>query len=382
MNAFDRQAAQRALADADRALMSRDFATALGGYDQVFAMGLESWPMHVNAAQCHKRLGDLESAFRHFDRAFEIRRRPHDWAQKRPPAAPAAREPVNTVFVANLREQLAYIADHGGIDWFSPAIAEELGSVERLLSEFYGPTGSGAIEAGTDWVRALLTLAPCRPAYQADMPLLSPDMRIEEVPLSGDDRFYIIDNLFAPKALERLLDQLLRSTIWFDARAQRSYLGAHLHDGLATPFMLDVARTLRDVVERLVGPVVVAQLWAFRYLTNSKGIDIHADQGDWNLNVWPVSADNLLDNGDQGGMTIYDLRIGEDVPFDQYNSQPELNRSRIEKAKAASHIVPYRGNRAVVFPSKYLHKTNAAVFSDTFTGRRINVTLMADTISS
>lgn len=110
---------------------------------------------------------------------------------------------------------------------------------------------------------------------------------MEEISLYGGegDRFYIIDNLFNPVALEQLLEQLLCSTIWFDARSQ---------------------------------------------------------------------------------------------PFEQYNSQPELNRARIERANAHSHVVPYRGNRAVVFPSKYLHKTNAATFSNAFAGRRINMTLMAD----
>lgn len=380
MNA-KQEAAHRILVSADRALANRDFSTALGLYNEVFLMGFESWPMHVNTAQCLKRLGNLDRAFHHFDRAFMIKRRPDRWSRELPPDPGASpKEPVSAVFVSNLREQLDYLRRLGKLHWYSEAVSSELASVGRLLETAYGRSGAGTVDVGSPWVKALLRLAPSRPALVSNGPLISTNVQIQEVPLSGGerDRFYIIDNLFTPVALEGVVEQLLTSTIWFDSRPQRSYLGAHLHDGLATPFMLDVANSLRGVVESLVGKVVVAQFWAFRYLANSKGIDIHADQGDWNLNVWPVSEQHLIDTGGQGGMTIYDLRIADDVPFDQYNSLPDLNKARIEQANAKAHVVPYRGNRAVVFPSKYLHKTNTATFADKFVGRRINVTLMAD----
>ncbi|KQV36975.1 hypothetical protein [Rhizobium sp. Root1204] len=373
--------AQNLLVCADGALGHRDFSSALNLYNQVFSMGFESWPMHVNAAQCHKRLGDLDGAFRHFDRAFMIKRRPDSWAGELPPnVAPAPNEPTSAIFVSNLRDQLDHLKGLGQAPWYTDAVSGELAAAGNFLESAYGRSGAGMLDFISPWVTAMLKLAPNRPALSVDGDLLSTDMKIQEIPLYGGDgdRFYVIDNLFSPQALAGLLEQLLASTIWFDARPQRSYLGAHLHDGLATPLMLEVAKNLRGVVEKLVGNVVVAQLWAFRYLANSKGIDIHADQGDWNLNVWPVSEENLVDTGDQGGMTIYDLRIADDIPFDQYNSRPELNKARIERANAHAHVVPYRGNRAVVFPSKYLHKTNAATFANTFAGRRINLTLMAD----
>lgn len=375
------QVAQQTLVAADRALGQRDFSSALGNYNRVFEMGLESWPMHVNAAQCHKRLGDLDSAFKHFDRAFMIKRQPDIWSGTLPPQPrPMPNEVVTTVFVKNLQEQLEYLVSKEHLPWYPGPAASELEAFRRMVELGYGACGSCTVDLANPWMSALLRTAPHRSTPGAMDELLSSEMHISEIPLSGGegDRFFVIDNLFNQPTLDGLLEQLLNSTIWFDSRAQRSYLGAHLHDGLATPFMLGVTKTLRDVVTTLVGNVAVAQLWAFRYLANSKGIDIHADQGDWNLNVWPISEEHLIETGDQGGMTIYDLRIADDIPFDQYNSQPDLNRERIERAKAVAHVVPYRGNRAVVFPSKYLHKTNAASFSDRFEGRRINVTLMAD----
>ena len=38
--------------------------------------------------------------------------------------------------------------------------------------------------------------------------------------------------------------------------------------------------------------------------------------------------------------------------------------------------VPYRGNRAVIFDSNMLHKTDRISFRDGYENRRINVTLL------
>ncbi|WP_138468828.1 hypothetical protein [Poseidonocella sp. HB161398] len=339
----DRQLrAERLLAAADGALAAGAHGAALERYRQVFAMGLESWPMHVNAAQCLKRQGDLAAAFAHFDRAFALKRLR--------PGRSAPREAANPLQLKHLEEQLGWLERTG-----------------RIAAQ---PAGGPAALAET----CLLRAAPDIPET-----MLSERLSVQRIALSGGagDAIYVIDNLLSPGALAGLAEQLLGSTFWFDARAERHYLGAHLHDGLATPFMLALARAMHAVTERLAGPVRVAQLWAFRYLRESRGIDIHADQGDWNLNLWPVS-EAFLEPGGQGGMTLWDLRIGADIPFAEYNARPDLNRSRIAAAGAAAHQVPYRGNRAVLFPSRYLHRTDAARFSEAFEGRRINVTMMAD----
>ncbi|WP_172328458.1 hypothetical protein [Mangrovicoccus sp. HB161399] len=333
--------AHQLLASADRALSGQLYDLALERYGKVFGMGLESWPMHVNAAQCHKRRGDLDAAFAHFDRAFALKR------QGRAAAPGGAANPVQ---LAHLSEQLAWL--------------ERTGRIGQLPAE--SPTD-------------LLEICVHRSVPAIPAQVLSGAMSVERIALSGGpgDAIYVIDSLLSPEALDGLMEQLLGSTFWFDARAERHYLGAHLHDGLATPFMLAVAKAMRQVMADLAGPLRIAQLWAFRYLRDSQGIDIHADQGDWNLNLWPVH-ERHLEPGGTGGMTLWDLRIGRDIPFAQYNARPDLNRSRIEAAAAAAHRVPYRGNRAVLFPSKYLHRTDAARFSQSFEGRRINLTMMAD----
>ncbi len=332
----DRQTrALRILEMADRAMASRNYRQALGGYDQVLRLGFESDAIHVNTAQCLKRSGDLDGAFRHFDRAFLLRRRaPRDNA---PPAA-----------VAHLADQISWLRGQGREDL--PARA-----TPRLAAA-----------------------CPFRADPEIPAVLLNPEMAVERIALSAvpGDCFYVFDNVLAPAALDALLEQLLASAIWFDTREERGYFGAHLHDGLATPFVLALAKALHGLVAAHAGPVLVAQLWAFRYLQESQGIDIHADQGDWNLNLWPVDDRHLTAGA--GGMTLWDLKIGADIPFADYNARPDLNRSRIEAAGAAAHAVPYRGNRAVLFPSKYLHRTDPGRFGGSFEGRRINVTMMTD----
>lgn len=356
--------AQRILGAADHALGQRRFAEALAQYKAVFQMGFESWAIHVNAAQCCKRMGDIEGAFRHFERGFRIKRRPDLWARGAAEARVAGDEArLSLTYRRNLSDQLAWLRAQGEIDWFDAALEDDL--------------RKGVLTGKT---RALRDGCSHYPEISSPCEILSPDAVIERVELSGKpgDCFFILDNVLTGEGRQALLDQLLKAAIWFDVRDERGYLGAHLHEGFATPFVLGLAREMQATISRLAEPVEVAQLWAFRYLQESQGIDIHADQGDWNLNIWPVDETHLQEGDGVGGMTLYDLRIGEDIAFEDYNARPELNRGRIAASGAAEHVVPYRGNRAVLFPSKYLHKTNAARFSDSHEGRRINVTMMAD----
>ncbi|WP_406871167.1 hypothetical protein ABEB22_15715 (plasmid) [Thioclava sp. 'Guangxiensis'] len=364
MDVTDRQRqAQTLLAAADDALGRQAYAQALGLYRQVFGLGFESYPIHVNAAQCLKRMGDLDLAFQHFDRGFRIRRRPDLWAGGVPEAAPMTQEGFGPVAGAALAGQLEYLSDLGRIDWFTSGIAEDLRGC-RLTAQ----------------TAKLMARASYLPPVTLPEEVLNPAPRIRRVALSGGagDCFYILDDVLSDAGRQAVLEYLLQATIWFDARESRGYLGAHLHDGFANALVLRLAREMQATITRLAAPVDVAQLWAFRYLRESQGIDIHADQGDWNLNIWPVDHAHLQAEEGAGGMTLYDLKIGADIPFAEYNARPELNRQRIAQAGAQAHPVPYRGNRAVLFPSKYLHQTNAARFADTHEGRRINITMMAD----
>lgn len=364
-----RAIAQQTLAQADRALAARGYGAALSAYRSVLGMGFESWAIHVNTAQCLKRMGALEAAFRHYERAFALKRRPGDWQGPLPPGVAAA-EPVSETYLRQLIDQLGWLQAQGQIGWFGGEVASEL----RFL------LAGGGRDRVSPWSKALTQLCAHRVVAEVPEAIMNPAARVTRVPLSGGegDAFYIFDDVLTPEARAALLAELLGSTYWFDARAERRYLGAHLHDGFSTPLVLALSQAMQAAISARVGQVAMAQLWAFRYLEESGGIDIHADQGDWNLNIWPVDEAQLLEAGGEGGMTLYDLKIGADIPFEQYNARPDLNRERIAAAGAAAHVVPYRGNRAVLFPSRYLHKTNAARFADHHEGRRINVTMMAD----
>lgn len=368
-----REIAQQRLAQADQALAARGYGAALSAYRSVLGMGFESWAIHINTAQCLKRTGQLQAAFGHYERAFALKRRPSDWrtgGRDALPPAVATAEPVTETYLRQLIAQLNWLQAEDRIDWFDEAVASEL----RFL---LAGGGRGRI---SPWSKALTQL--CAHRVEAAVPgvIMNPEARVTRVPLSGGegDAFYILDDVLTPQARTALLAELLGNTYWFDARADRRYLGAHLHDGFSTPLVLALAQAMQAAISARVGQVAMAQLWAFRYLEDSDGIDIHADQGDWNLNIWPVDECHLSQAGGEGGMTLYDLRIGADIPFELYNARPDLNRARIEAAGARAHVVPYRGNRAVLFPSRYLHKTNAARFADSHEGRRINVTMMAD----
>jgi hypothetical protein len=100
-----------------------------------------------------------------------------------------------------------------------------------------------------------------------------------------------------------------------------------------------------------------------------------------NINIWITPDDANLDP-DSGGLIVYDTAppveevFGSD--FAKWNNERfEGDRMDWLNANEAKHInIPYRCNRAVVFDSRRLHKTDTYTFKKEYEMRRINLTLL------
>ena len=107
----------------------------------------------------------------------------------------------------------------------------------------------------------------------------------------------VIDDLLSPDALDALYRYLLESTIWHDCEHIPGFLAAYLEDGLASPVLLQTVDELRAALPGILGPHPLAQAWAFKCLTGSRGIDVHADSGTVSLNLWLTPDEANLDPG-------------------------------------------------------------------------------------
>jgi len=356
-------AAAKAAFDAGRFAAARDL------YETVLQSNEQDHAAHLNLAQCYKRLGDWTLATRHFQAGFQLRRR----------TATVAAAPLSAFRIDHLAEQLAHLRASGDAPWYDETVAAELARLAKLLRDCYGPHRSGPPPIAFD--RTIMALAdgcPHRPEPDPATACFNPSPQVTSVPLGhGQDTVHVLDNVLTEAALYTLRKFLTDATIWYDARPERRYLGAHLHDGLASDFLCRLIEAARACFARFVGSVRIIQVWAFKYAPTASGIDYHADQADWNLNIWPTETAANLDPA-SGGMTIARFPVPADWSFQRYNASPERHRAMLAASGVGEVNIPYRGNRAVLFPSRYLHRTNEVRFAPAYTARRINMTFMAE----
>ena len=185
----------------------------------------------------------------------------------------------------------------------------------------------------------------------------------------------IVDGLLGPAALERLNRHMLESTIWHDCEHIPGFLAAYLEDGLASPVLLQIADEIRAALPGILGPHPLAQAWAFKCLTGSQGIGIHADSGAVSLNFWLTPDAANLEPG-AGGLVVHRALPPEGWTIADYERDRGRIRSFLDSNDAGSLAVPYAGNRAVLFRSDLFHESGRVRFRPGYANHRINITLL------
>lgn len=361
------------MAQAEGLLQAGDFDTARVLYAGLLQGGHDGYALRVNLAQCLKRLGRWAEAIAQFEAGFKLRRGSRNGS---PGAVRVG--PLRTYQVEHLLEQLEFLRDSGEAGWFTEEDRAGLVRLRKFMSDCYGAAGQGNPPDLSPRIADLVVGCPSRVEGEVPASIINPQARVETIEAGPDgDLIHIVDDIFDPVALAALRAFLTRSTFWFDARPERRYLGAHLHDGLAGPLIRDVSAAVLGFAGRFIGEALISQVWAFKYAPVAAGIDLHADQADMNINLW-LTDERFNTDRATGGMTIHGARVPEHWSFGMYNASPDSGRAHLKAVGAAEHRIPYRGNRAIIFPSRLFHQTDPVRFHRDYDKRRINMTIMAD----
>ena len=107
-----------------------------------------------------------------------------------------------------------------------------------------------------------------------------------------------------------------------------------------------------------MGPHPLAQAWAFKCLTGSRGIDVHADSGTVSLNLWLTPDEANLKQG-AGGLTVHRTVPPEGWAITDYEGDKGRIHAFLDGNDAGSVTVPYARNRAVLFRSDLFHEIRA-----------------------
>ena len=194
----------------------------------------------------------------------------------------------------------------------------------------------------------------------------------------SDQPIVVIDNFLCEETLQLLWKYCLESTIWFDSKENGGYLGAYMTDAFHHPALIEIAKDLRQKMPKIFDNKKLCQMWALKYKSGGKGTRLHADDALVNLNFWitPDESKQNLDNN--SGIEIYDKPVPDDWRFEEYNQSDLKIKEHLRKTNPEKIEIPYKQNRAVIFDSKFIHKSQSINFKKGYTNQRINITMLFD----
>ena len=188
-------------------------------------------------------------------------------------------------------------------------------------------------------------------------------------------QFVILDDFLTRPALEKLRGYCLESTVWHRIY-EAGYIGAIPADGFACPLLAQLAEEILERWPRIVGPHAFKYLGAFKYDSElSRGTNTHADLAAVNVNFY-ITPDAANLDPESGGMAVWNATIDTEPLMRQLNGSEQAMQAYISSRKAVVTKIPHRANRAVIFKSSLIHKTDDCAFTTGYANKRINVSLL------
>jgi Flp pilus assembly protein TadD len=185
----------------------------------------------------------------------------------------------------------------------------------------------------------------------------------------------VFDDLLTPHALHALKSYLLESTIWHDFDHIGGFVASYLEDGLACPFILQIADEIRGTFPELLQSRPLVQAWAFKGLASSAAVEAHADDAAISINFW-VTPDAANRDPDRGGLAVCRVPSPAAWEVKGYDADKNEIAAFLQEHADDTLIVPYRENRAVLFESRLFHRSDAPDFAPGYENHRINLTML------
>ncbi len=184
-----------------------------------------------------------------------------------------------------------------------------------------------------------------------------------------------VDNFLSTEALTSLRRFCLDSTIWFDVRHPRGYIGAFIEEGFNCPLLLQLMTELKAAFPDILGPHRLRKMWAYKCDNRMQAIPIHADESAVNVNFW-ITPDSANLDPASGGLIVHTREAPLEWDFADYNGDEAAIRKFLASGPCEAITVPYRQNRALIFNSNLFHESDGFEFNDAYADRRINITML------
>lgn len=212
-------------------------------------------------------------------------------------------------------------------------------------------------------------------------PVLNTDQDWDEIAYAYQkNKVVIVDNFLKPEYAERLRRFKLALNKYHEYH-QNGYFILNYNHQAFNFFSLPIIDRLVEDCKKYISifkEMNYVRGWSFLYDYNCRGVEVHADYNDLNINFW-VTPNECMQNG-QGynGLTIYKLKPSSEWDEENYNGEYNRCIKYIEDNECEVIDVPYNYNRAVFFESKFFHTTQPVVTNQSWECKRINYTLLWD----
>jgi tetratricopeptide (TPR) repeat protein len=361
------------------------FREAIGWYERALVQRPAFPEAHYNLGLARFELGDFAGAVAGIERCIALNRgaRPEGGAEQalgrdpEPEFAPLEMA-VNEIKLKHDCEQLEYLLQIGRLP---AAYGEVLAQYRALREEVRDKVDVHSVVPFDALRYPLVARTYKRPIHVAhepvpEGPLINPQLdfrAIEDRYLAAKPSIATLDALVTPAALQALRRFCLESTIWHNIKP--GYLGAYLHDGFCSEFLLRLAWEFRERLPRIVRGLPLQVMWGYKCDSSLPGLGVHADAAAVNVNFWITDDSANLDPG-HGGLLVYEHEAPRDWGFGKFNKDSDTILAYLESVHSAPLCVPHRANRAVIFDSDLFHASDRPRFREGYAHRRVNITLL------
>lgn len=212
-------------------------------------------------------------------------------------------------------------------------------------------------------------------APQLEPAAVSPKLNHERIESAFQrDGWAVIDDFLSTEALAALRRFCNEPTIWFEKKF-RDEVGASLRNGFCCPALLQVAEETRMAFPRLLAEHLFTGCFSYKYFGAETEGNVHADRGAISLNLW-ITPDAANLDPQRGGLLIWNKR----VPSNYFDCSPQqidrIHEQMVSAADAKPSTIAYRSNRAMLFRSDVLHKSDRMRFAAGYENRRVSLTFL------
>ena len=363
---------------------------AVSSYRRALELQPEYSDAHSNLGNALNILGHFDESKAEFDQGFRLRHGGAWWNAatyvdgNSANAIPATKEiPTSAFKIRDTIDQLEYLISKGCID---PSFGRLIDRYRTVLAEIQLMEKPEAVTKLTPGQLEHLGPSHNRVIHYVNAPRIDASTTNEALDFEQiEDRYFsspvsvtTLDDFLTPEALRGVRDFCLESTIFFTHTGNR-FMSSNRINGFNCDLLCQIAEDVKEHFPRILGNHHLSNMWVYRYNNQTEGVAAHTDEGAVTFNFWITPNDANL-SPDRGGLIVYAKEQPLDWDWLHYNNKKYTPAVRREVsdflADADTVTIPYRENRAALFHSNLFHKSDDIHFRDSFSSRRMNITLL------